>query len=46
MQLSILAIALSIGAVSAHNCQVGLRYCAYNLIGKGMKPWINFQRCS
>ncbi|CAI7627897.1 hypothetical protein PCG10_001347 [Penicillium crustosum] len=35
MQLSILAIALSIGAVSAHNCQVGLRYCAYNLIGKG-----------
>ena len=44
MKLSILAIAFSIAAVSAHNCQVGLRYCAYNLIGKGMNLWMNFQR--
>lgn len=38
MKLSIVAIAFSVAAVSAHDCTVGLRYCAYNLIGKGMNP--------
>ncbi|PLB54165.1 hypothetical protein P170DRAFT_469629 [Aspergillus steynii IBT 23096] len=35
MKLTIFAIAFSVAAVTADNCSKGLRYCAYNLIGKG-----------
>ncbi|KAJ5757127.1 uncharacterized protein N7511_007309 [Penicillium nucicola] len=35
MKFSLVAIAIFLSAASADNCHTGIKYCAYNLIGKG-----------
>lgn len=35
MKFTLAAIAIFLSAASADNCHEGIRYCAYNLIGKG-----------
>lgn len=35
-------IALLASVVAAHDCQKGIKYCAYTLVGKGMFPFFPF----